>query len=98
MDIENRRIESVAKLREAIINLREARQRSCTFRAGPDCHLADLSSFDLKLLNIEDDYRRVEFRGQDDSRRKQYKQIYESANELRGKVGELEDLINKAGQ
>ena len=96
LEIERQRSESIAKLKEAIINLRDARRKSCQFKSGPDCQLAELSSVELLLLEIEDSYRRGEGRTQSEPRRTNYKAVQEMTSNLRGKVSELAELIDKA--
>ena len=94
--LERQRVDSILKLRQAIIDLRDARQKSCRFKNGPNCYLAELSSIELVLLNIEDDYRLAESRAQIDARRAIYKKIREAADSLRSKVDELAGLIDDA--
>ena len=96
MEVERQRADSISKLRQAIINLRDARQKSCQFRTGPDCYLAELSSIELALLNLEDSYRLAESRVQSDARKTNYKKIQEVANSLRSEVDELAQLVDKA--
>ncbi len=94
VQIEQQRAESLAKLRQAIIDLRGARQRACSFRQSSDCLLVELSTAELTLLNIEDTYRQAENRTASDVRRARYKKIRELADELRSRVDELGDLID----
>ena len=96
LDNERQRTESVSKLRQAIVGLRDARQKSCDFKAGRGCHLAELSSIELTLLNIEDSYRLTESRSQNEAKNANYKKIQEAANDLRDKVSELADLIERS--
>lgn len=96
MEVERQRADSISKLRQAIINLRDVRQRSCQFRTGPDCHLAELSSIELVLLNLEESYRLAESRVQSEARKANYKKIQEVANSLRSEVDELAKLVDKS--
>lgn len=96
MEVERQRTDSILKLRQAIINLRDVRQRSCQFRTGPDCHLAELSSIELSLLDLEDSYRLAERRVQSEAKKTNYKKIQEVADRLRSEVDELAQLVDKA--
>ena len=96
IEAERQRTDSILKLRQAIINLRDARQNSCRFRTEPDCYLAELSSIELALLNLEDAYRIAESRVQSEAKKTHYKKIQESANSLRSGVDELSQLVDKA--
>jgi hypothetical protein len=96
IELERRRADSISKLRESIINLREVRQKSCQFRTGPDCYLAEISSIELALLNLEDFYRLAETRAQSDARKTNYKKIQEVTNSIRSEVDELAKLVDKA--
>lgn len=95
-EVERQRADSISKLRQAIINLHDVRQRSCQFRAGPDCHLAELSSIELALLNLEESYRIAESRVQSEERKTNYKKIQEVASSLRSEVDELARLVDKS--
>jgi hypothetical protein len=94
--LERQRSESIARLRHAIIELRSARQASCRLKAGHDCLLAELSTAELALLNVEDYYRIAGNRASSNTKRENYKKIQELADDLRGKVDELADLIEKS--
>ena len=96
LEMERQRAESISKLREAIVNLRDVRRKSCQFRNGSDCYLAELSSVELVLLDIEDAYRRGENRTQNEAGKTNYKKIQEFAGTLRSNIDELTELIEKA--
>ena len=96
LEMERQRAESVSKLKEAIVNLRDVRRKSCQFTNGPDCYLAELSTVELVLLDIEDSYRRSENRTQNEARKANYKKIQEFADNLKSKVNELTELIEKS--
>jgi hypothetical protein len=89
---------ALVKLREAKLALREVRRESCAARNDQDCLLADLSSVGVMLLDVEARYRNLRSQVQDENRKNRYKQVSESAEELRRKVDELIALIEKADQ
>jgi hypothetical protein len=90
--------EALVKLRDAKLALREVRRKSCAARNDQDCLLADLSSAGVMLLDVEARYRNLRSQVQDENRKNRYKQVSESAEELRRKVDELIALIEKADQ
>lgn len=94
LQLDRQRAESRAKLKEAIIDLRQARQKSCQFQNGADCVLTELSSAELLMLDIEEKF--AESRSQNDLRRRNYKKIQEIADELRSKTNELAEAVDKA--
>lgn len=96
IEVDRRRADSILKLRQAILNLRDVRQQSCQFSRGPDCYLVEISTIELALLNLEDSYRLAESRVQSDEKKMNYKKIQEVSSSLRSGVGELAQLIEKA--
>jgi hypothetical protein len=96
LEADRQRTESIAKLKQAILNLREVRLKSCQFRPGANCHLADLSSIELLLLDIEDSYRLAEIRTPSEERKASYAKIQKVSNDLRDMIDELAQLIDKS--
>ena len=82
IEIEQQRAEAITRLRQAIQDLRQANLRSCQFKPGVDCHLAELGSAELIFLNIEDSYRKAEIKTMTDKKREYYKKVKETTDEL----------------
>ena len=92
-----KREEATQRLREAIVGLREARQRMCTSRRSQDCDLVDLSSIELTLLDLETRYRRLasDSFGTPKAADK-LKKVQDLAADARSKVSDLSAAIDEA--
>ena len=80
-------------LREAMVNLRDARLNSCKFRQGQDCDLVALSDVELALLDFETKYLRLSRTAAPSADADKFKKVVRAADEARQKVSDLEDLL-----
>ena len=80
-------------LRDAMIQLRDVRIRSCRLGRTTDCELATLSDVELSLLDIEVKYHRASRSALIASDAEKWKKVKETAGEARSKVDELIDIL-----
>ena len=90
-NLEAQRIEARAKLRQAIIGLRDARMTGCKFSGGDDCQLAPISAVQLTLLDVESNAREAARAAANSTLRVRLERIQRAADEARQKVSDLED-------
>jgi len=80
-------------LRDAIVQLREVRSRSCTLGNATDCDLVTLGDVELVLLDLETKYWRASRTTSAPPAAEKYKKAKDAADEARGKVSELIDIL-----
>ncbi len=93
MEVDAKLEASRKALREAMINLREIRLRSCKLGQAADCELVTLIDVELALLDIETKYQRASRGASPPSDIEKYSKAKEAAEEARSKVSELIDLL-----
>jgi hypothetical protein len=82
-----------ARLREAIIGLRDVRAKACAQWGREDCDLTAISNVELLLHDLETKARRARRNATSLAADERFKKIEDAASDARSKVSDLGDLI-----
>ncbi len=80
-------------LRDAMVQLRNVRSRSCNIGNSQDCELVVLSDIELALLDIETKYQRAAASASSTEQAARAAKTSSAAEEARSKVSDLIDVL-----
>lgn len=94
-EIAAQKAESVRNLREAMLNLRAARARSCAIGDEASCDQVTLSDMEIALLDMERKYQNK--RGSP-ALLERYEKVAKAADTARSAVDDLADALEDVGR
>lgn len=80
-------------LRDAMVQLRNVRSRSCSAGQARDCELVALTDIEIALLDVETKYQRASSSAGSPESAERFAKAKAAADEARSKVSDLIDIL-----